>query len=310
MTEDELRAAAAAIGAALADPEAERGSAAALLDRLDQPAAVREAIRARVEVSAADAGGRRRRRRARRPGGVQRRAVARHRGRQPVARARARRAARRRVQLSSPVTRVVVARRRRAVRTAAGELAADAVVVAVPAPLVAAIAFEPPLPRGCRDALARIALRPRREAVRAAARARRRRARSSRSPSATGRGPRAPATTSAGRARVRRLAGRARPARRRGRARSAGSRSSRGCGRTSPLDAGGRRALDVVRRPVGARRLLGPHAGRQRPGARGALRPPRLRRRVHRRPVRGADGGRAAQRRPGRRAVLASEGSA
>ena len=53
VTEDDLRAAAAAIGAALADPEAERGSAAALLDRLDQPDAVREAIRARVEVSAA-----------------------------------------------------------------------------------------------------------------------------------------------------------------------------------------------------------------------------------------------------------------
>src|SRR4051795_4665284 len=46
-TEDDLRAAAAAIRAALADPEAERGSAAALLDRLDQPEAVREAIRAR-----------------------------------------------------------------------------------------------------------------------------------------------------------------------------------------------------------------------------------------------------------------------
>ena len=53
VTEDELRAAAAAIERALQDAATRRGSAAALLDRLDQPAAVREAIRARVEVSAA-----------------------------------------------------------------------------------------------------------------------------------------------------------------------------------------------------------------------------------------------------------------
>jgi monoamine oxidase len=49
VTEEQLQAAAAAIG----DEDLHGGSAAELLDRLDLPAAVREAIRARVEISAA-----------------------------------------------------------------------------------------------------------------------------------------------------------------------------------------------------------------------------------------------------------------
>jgi monoamine oxidase len=53
VTEQQLREAAAAITRALEDEEVRRGSAAALLDRLDQPAGVREAIRARVEISTA-----------------------------------------------------------------------------------------------------------------------------------------------------------------------------------------------------------------------------------------------------------------
>src|SRR4029453_678577 len=67
--------------------------------------------------------------------------------------------------------------------------------------------------------------------------------------------------------------------------------------------AGRRRAVALGRRPVGARRVLRPYAGRQRPGARPALRRAYPRRRVHRRPVRRADGGSAAQCRPGRRAA-------
>jgi hypothetical protein len=53
VTADDLRAAAAQIERALGDPAVAAGSAAALLDRLDQPPAVLEAIRARVEISAA-----------------------------------------------------------------------------------------------------------------------------------------------------------------------------------------------------------------------------------------------------------------
>ncbi len=53
VTEQQLRAAAAAIERALEDEDVRRGSAAALLDRLDEPAGVREAIRARVEISTA-----------------------------------------------------------------------------------------------------------------------------------------------------------------------------------------------------------------------------------------------------------------
>src|SRR3954463_4463210 len=48
VTADHLRAAAAQIERALGDPAVAAGSAAALLDRLDQPPAVLEAIRARV----------------------------------------------------------------------------------------------------------------------------------------------------------------------------------------------------------------------------------------------------------------------
>jgi monoamine oxidase len=53
VTEDDLRAAAAAIARALTDPAVERGTAAALLDGIRVPDPVREAIRARVEVSTA-----------------------------------------------------------------------------------------------------------------------------------------------------------------------------------------------------------------------------------------------------------------
>ena len=53
VTQDDLRAAAAAIAQALQDPEAERGSAAALLDGLPIGDQVREAILSRVEISTA-----------------------------------------------------------------------------------------------------------------------------------------------------------------------------------------------------------------------------------------------------------------
>jgi monoamine oxidase len=152
VTEDDLRAAAAAIGAALADPEAARGSAAALLDRLDQPDAVREAIRARVEVSAATS--------AADVGADELAGLAAFSdapsagvagGNQSLAHGLAEPL---RVHLSTAVTAVVCGDDGVRLRTATGEVSADAVIVAVPAPVVTTLAFEPELPAAFRAALA------------------------------------------------------------------------------------------------------------------------------------------------------------
>jgi monoamine oxidase len=135
VTEDDLRAAAALIGRE--DPA---GSAADLLARLDLAEPVREALRARVEISTAaraeDVG-------ADELGGVA--AISDTPsfgiagGNQGLARALA---ARLDVRLRTPVVSIawgdgVVVN---------GELEADAIVVAVPAPVVATIAFAPALP--------------------------------------------------------------------------------------------------------------------------------------------------------------------
>jgi monoamine oxidase len=154
VTEADLRVAAGAIGEALRDPALERGSAAALLDRLDQPAAVREAIRARVEVSAGTS--------AAHVGADELAGLAAFSdtpsagvagGNQALAHALAEPLGAR-LHLSSPVTSIAWRDDGVAVRTQGGELAADAVVVAVPAPVVGTIWFEPELPAPVRAALA------------------------------------------------------------------------------------------------------------------------------------------------------------
>jgi monoamine oxidase len=154
VTAPQLRDAAAAIERALSDEAVRRGSAAALLDRLDLPAGVREAIRARVEISAAApaehvAAGE--------LAGVAAYSDAPSRGvaggNQRLARGLAA-ALGDRVHLSSPVTSVSVGGDGAVVRTRAGEVEAAAVVVAVPAAVIGEIAFDPPLPAPLRDALA------------------------------------------------------------------------------------------------------------------------------------------------------------
>jgi monoamine oxidase len=189
VSEDELRAAADLIEREL-DPGV---SAGALLDRLELRAAVREAIRARVEISTAVpagevgadelagvaafsdapshgvAGGNQSLARAlaARLGDRLRLGTAvaeiawggggvRLRPGAPEARAAAAGAA----QLGAPATRTAAARAAQlgapATRTAADEVVADAVVLAVPAPAVLAIAFAPQLPARMRDALAAV----------------------------------------------------------------------------------------------------------------------------------------------------------
>ena len=139
VTDDDLRAAAASI--ARLDVV---GSAAAVLDRLDHADAVREAIRARVEVSAAAP--------ADQVGADELSGVAAFSdapswgiagGNQSLALALAERVD---VRLQTPVRRVEWGEQVRA-----DDLAADAVVVAVPAPVLETIAFDPPLP--VRDAV-------------------------------------------------------------------------------------------------------------------------------------------------------------
>ena len=140
VTEQQLQAAAAAIGRALEDEAVRRGSAAALLDRLDQPAGVREAIRARVEISTATP--------ADHVAAVELTGVAAFSdvpsrgiagGNQGLARALAAQLGDR-IRLSSPVASLEA-------------VAARAVVVAVPAPVAREIAG---LPTPLRDALARV----------------------------------------------------------------------------------------------------------------------------------------------------------
>lgn len=154
VTEAQLRAAAAAIAEALEDGAVRRGSAAALLDGLDAPAGVREAIRARVEISTASAA---EDVEAGELAGVAAfsdtpsRGVAG--GNQGLARGLA---VRLRVHLSSPVVGVALADDGVLVRTRGGEIAAAAVVVAVPAPVIGDIAFEPELPAPLVAALERV----------------------------------------------------------------------------------------------------------------------------------------------------------
>jgi monoamine oxidase len=156
VTEADLRAAADVITAALEDPALERGSVAALLDRIDLPVAVREAIRARVEVSAATA--------ATDVGADELAGLAAFSdapsagvagGNQGLAHALAEPLGTR-LHLRSPVASIAASGDGAIVRTQRGELTADAVVVAVPAPVVGAIWFEPELPAPLRDALARL----------------------------------------------------------------------------------------------------------------------------------------------------------
>jgi monoamine oxidase len=140
VTEHDLRAAAAAIAQALEDPAVMRGSAAALLDGLDVADPVRKAIRSRVEISTAarteDVG-------ADELAGVAAFSDAPSHGvaggNQSLARALA---APLDVRLSSPVTRIDL-RDDGVIVHAAGEVMADAVVLAVPAPLVETIVGVP-----------------------------------------------------------------------------------------------------------------------------------------------------------------------
>jgi monoamine oxidase len=154
--EDELRSAAAAIERALENASARAGSAAALLDGLDLAPAVREAIRARVEVSAAAPAGE----------------VSAHDlagvaafsdapshgiagGNQELARGLAA-GLDERLHLRSAVARVQWSADGARVGPPGGEVTADALVVAVPAFALGEIAFEPALPAELRDALARV----------------------------------------------------------------------------------------------------------------------------------------------------------
>ncbi len=154
VSEDDLRAAAGTIESALS--AGERGSAAGLLDRLDLRPAVREAVRARVEVSAAAsatevaagelaglaafsdipshgvAGGNQ---------GLALGLAA------PLAGA---------VHLETPVRALVWSEDGVVLRTDDDEIVADAAVVAVPASVMDAIAFAPALPQRTQAAIARV----------------------------------------------------------------------------------------------------------------------------------------------------------
>jgi monoamine oxidase len=151
VTQAELRGAAGAIERALEDPAVERGSAAALLERIDVSGPVREAIRARVEISTAAA--------AEDVGADELTGVAAFSdapsagvagGNQGIAHALAARLGDR-VHLRSPVTRIAWGD-----GVWVGQVEADAVVVAVPAPLVREIRFDPPLPDPLRAAVERV----------------------------------------------------------------------------------------------------------------------------------------------------------
>jgi monoamine oxidase len=154
--QDELRSAATAIAGALEDHGREAETAAALLDSVELAPAIREAIRARVEIScaaAADSVD------ARELAGVAAysdepsRGIAG--GNQALARALAALLGAR-LQLRAAVTAIAWTDDGVTVRTADGELAAAAAVIAVPAPLVGQIEFEPPLPDRHTEALGRV----------------------------------------------------------------------------------------------------------------------------------------------------------
>jgi monoamine oxidase len=152
VAEEQLRAAAESIERELAHSH---DSAAALLDSLPDPPAVREAIRARVEVSAAAPATEVA---AEELGGVAAlddspsHGVAG--GNQGLALGLAERLGER-VHLGDPVAGIAVADAVR-LTTRSGELDADAAVVAVPATVLPVIRFEPELPAELRDALAAV----------------------------------------------------------------------------------------------------------------------------------------------------------
>ncbi len=202
------------------------------------------------------------------------------------------------VQLGAPAEAVAHGAGCVVVRTGAGEIPADACVVALPAPLARSLRFEPELPAEYRRGAGLGRLRTRGKAVRALGRAGRRRARRSRSPIATGPGlrrgratPHSPSSAPS-RARHRRWSASGSPPGRIG-----GSPASPSCARISrcsPTRPSSRRwdddpfaegAYSVSIDPAGAELLRRP-AG-----------PDRLRRRVSGRRDGGADGGGAAQRR-------------
>ena len=183
--------------------------------------------------------------------------------RQRAARRGARRRGRPRARSTSAIrVRAIAERPDRAgvvVGTDGGEIEADACVVAVPASVIGRIEFDPPLPARRRGRSASIRYGhaaklfvPLRSTRRC------RRARRSRCPTATGPGRR-PATGRRSQPVVSAFAGSA-PALARSASRPArppGPRSSRRCApiSTSSRDGGG--ALDLGRRPLGRRRLLG-----------------------------------------------------
>jgi monoamine oxidase len=153
VTADDLRAAAAEIDRALDDPAVRAGSAAALLERLDQPPAVREAIRARVEISSAapadevaaeDLGG------VAAFSDAPSHSIAG--GNQALAIALAEPLGNR-LHLRTPVRAIEWRNDGVRLQTSGGALDAGAVVVAVPATLAGEIRFEPELPAALRHAL-------------------------------------------------------------------------------------------------------------------------------------------------------------
>lgn len=156
VTQDSLRAAAAVIARALDDPELGGGSVAALLDGVELAPAVREAIRARVEISAAapadtvhadDLAG------VAAYGDEPSRGIAG--GNQALAHALAAPLGER-LHLGSAVTSVAWHEDGVTVRTIDGEVAASDALIAVPAPVLRTIEFEPLLHERHRDALARL----------------------------------------------------------------------------------------------------------------------------------------------------------
>ena len=187
VSEDDLRAAAGTIESALS--AGERGSAAGLLDRLDLRPAVREAVRARVEVSAAAS--------ATEVAAGELAGLAAFSdipshgvagGNQGLALGLAAPLAGD-VHLETPVRALVWSEDGVVLRTDDDEIVADAAVVAVPASVMDAIAFAPALPQRTQAAIARV---PYGHAAKlfTPLRAPRGRAQSCPSPSATGRGRR------------------------------------------------------------------------------------------------------------------------
>jgi monoamine oxidase len=155
-THEELAAAVAEVERALAHDAGAGPSAREFLDGLDVPAGAREAILARVEISSANSADRVA---AADLAGVAHiddepaPGIAGGNQRLPLALADSLASA---VRLNSPVTAVEWGERLR-VLTASAELDADACVVAVPASVLARIAFDPALPSRIADPLAQVA---------------------------------------------------------------------------------------------------------------------------------------------------------